>query len=629
VDFFAAQAAARRRTWILVVWFALAWLGTVALVSVGLGLALESGLLGPAPGVAFAPPFLAGVAALVTLVTAAGSAWHGLRLSRDGGHAVARMVGGVEVDRSTTDPAERRLLNVVEEMAIASGMPVPAVFVLPGESGINAFAAGFTPDRAVVAVTRGAVDALTRDELQGVVAHEFSHLLNADARLNLRLIALVGGITVLALLGRIIARDLGGWGRGAPGRRRGAAGAWLVGLCLWLAGSVGAFFGRVIRAAVSREREFLADAAAVQFTRNPDGLAGALARIAAQGSAIESANGPEVSHLFFASGLRSSWLATHPPVEERIRRIAPHGVARPRPASAAGATAPGAGPPPPPVAAAAGVALLASAGRPGPRQVAYAADLLARLPPEVAAAARSPASARALACALLAGADPGGAEAGLGRVDDPVARAEAARLAAALAGASREDRMAILDLALPALDGLSRGDAAALVSELAAIAAADGRTTVFEWAVQRIVHRRVAPALGEPRRAAAGARAAGDVQVEALELLSVLAWIGARDEAGAQASLDAGTAALGVAGRWRPLPRDRVRAARLDAALARLDGASPALKARLLAACAACVLADGRVAPAEAEVLRAVAASLGVPLPPLAAGTATPAPAGR
>jgi uncharacterized tellurite resistance protein B-like protein len=223
-----------------------------------------------------------------------------------------------------------------------------------------------------------------------------------------------------------------------------------------------------------------------------------------------------------------------------------------------------------------------------------------------------------LARALLAAADPAARDLQLGALPDAAVRAETARLAATLGAASREDRMAILELALPALDALPPGEAAALVRDLAALAAADGRTGVFEWAVQRIVRRRLASSLGEARAPALRARRPEDVQVEALELLSVLAWLGARDEAAARAALDAGAAALGFSG-WRPLPRDGVRAARLDAALARLDEAAPPLKKRLLEACAACALADGRVVPAEAEIVRAVAASLGVPIPPLGA----------
>jgi Zn-dependent protease with chaperone function len=635
MDFFAAQDAARRRTSVLVLWFVLAWVATIAVVSVALALLSATGafgafgvsvVAGSPEGVgamlgAVSPAVLGAAAAAVSVVTLGGAGVHAARLASGGPESVARLLGGVPVDRATTVPDEQRLVNVVEEMAIASGLPVPALYVLDGEEAINAFAAGFTPDRAVVAVTRGALERLTRDELQGVIAHEFSHLLNGDARLNLQLVAAVGGIDALAAIGRFLLR---GSGRRRIGRvGRGESPAFLAGLCLWAVGSVGAFCARLARLAVSRQRELLADAAAVQFTRNPDGLASALAKIAAQGSAIDSPFAPEAAHLFFANGLASRWLSTHPPIAERIRRIAPQGVLRAARAAAAPGTAAPAGAMPfaPGPAGAAnpavdgGGSMAAHVGRLEPGQFAYAAGLLAALPAMVSAAARAPRGARAVTCALLADAEPAVREVQLAALG--AAQAAVAPLAAALAGTSREDRMAVLELALPALDALSREEAEALLRDLAALAAADGRSTVFEWAVQRIVRRRLAPVLGEARLAAPRAHGVEDVQVEVLEVLSVLAWLGARDEAGAQAALDAGTAALGVTGRWRPLPRDRVRATRLDAALARLDGATFAVKERLLRACAACALADGRVAAAEGEIVRAVAATLGCPMPPL------------
>ena len=307
LDFFDAQVRARRNTGLLVFLFVFAWLATIVLADVGLALALS------VDPVALLLP----VAGLVTLVVLSGSAFHAVRLAAGGGDAVARMLGGRAVDRQTTDPAERRLVNVVEEMAIASGLPVPRLYVLDGESGMNAFAAGFTPDRSVVAVTRGALDGLDRDELQGVVAHELSHVLNADTRLSTRLMAMVGGLTVLALLGRILLR-------GGDGRGKGRGMVVGAGLALLVAGSIGAFFGRLIRLAVSRQREFLADAAAVQFTRNPGGLSRALGKIGQQGSRLSTPEALEASHLFFAEGVGgflSSFLSTHPPLEERIRRI--------------------------------------------------------------------------------------------------------------------------------------------------------------------------------------------------------------------------------------------------------------------------------------------------------------------
>jgi Zn-dependent protease with chaperone function len=321
MDFFEAQEAARRRTSLLIGLFALAVLAIVAVIYAVLHLAVGPGA-GPVDLV-----LLVQVAFGVGLLIAVGAGVRTASLRR-GGPAVAELLGGRRVASDTSDPAERMLLNVVEEMAIASGTPVPAVYVLDAEDGINAFAAGYTTHDAAVAVTRGGLLSLTRDELQGVMAHEFSHILNGDMRLNIRLIGVLYGILLLAVVGRgIVYAGPRGGRRG--GRDGGAGWVVLLGLALLLVGYVGVFFGKLIKAAVSRQREYLADSAAVQFTRNPDGLAGALKKIGAQaqGSRIQDHHAEELSHLFFANGLRSTlfgFLATHPPLEERIRRLDPH-----------------------------------------------------------------------------------------------------------------------------------------------------------------------------------------------------------------------------------------------------------------------------------------------------------------
>ncbi|WP_152643352.1 M48 family metalloprotease, partial [Anaeromyxobacter sp. PSR-1] len=289
LDFFAAQRNARRRTTVLVIAFAVALAAVIAVVYLALAVALglgagTGGWAVDASGAVYGPPLLQpGLLALTALgvgaITGVGGAWHAVRLSSGGGAAVAELLGGTPVDRATQDPAERRLVNVTEEMALAAGMPVPRLYVLRGEGGINAFAAGYTPGHSVVAVTRGALERLTRDELQGVVAHELSHVLNADTRIDLRLMAAVGGLGFLTLLGRLLL-DVGSGPRRSRDRNRGAIA--LVGLGLLLAGAMGSLCGRLVRFAVARQREWLADASAVQFTRNPDGLAGALRKIAAE-----------------------------------------------------------------------------------------------------------------------------------------------------------------------------------------------------------------------------------------------------------------------------------------------------------------------------------------------------------
>jgi Zn-dependent protease with chaperone function len=319
MDFFEAQDSARTRTRTLVVLFVAA----VAAIIVTVYLLIHA-TVGPGPAGRLDPLLLAAVATGTILLVAGGSTARTMQL-RQGGGRVAELLGGRLVQSNTIDEHERRLVNVVEEMAIASGTPVPAIYVLDDERGINAFAAGYTFDDAAVAVTRGTLENLTRTELQGVIAHEFSHILNGDMRLNIRLIGLLYGILLLAIIGRGMLYA----GRGGRRGRSGGDGkVALIGIGLVAVGYIGVFFGRLIQAAVSRQREYLADAAAVQFTRAPEGIAGALKKIgeAAGGSRIENHHAAEASHLFFANGVSRGFtalMATHPPLTDRIRRIDP------------------------------------------------------------------------------------------------------------------------------------------------------------------------------------------------------------------------------------------------------------------------------------------------------------------
>ena len=278
------------------------------------------------------PGLLAAVALGTTVVIALGSLYKVSELA-SGGEVVAHMMGGRLVDPQTTDLAERRLLNVVEEMSLASGVPVPPVYVMDNEPSINAFAAGFRPTDAVVAVSRGCLQYLTREELQGVLGHEFSHVLNGDMRLNLRLIGLVYGILVLSIIGYFVMRSAG-WA-GSVARIPTIAAAtiappiFFIGLALYILGYLGVLLGNIIKAAISRQREFLADASSVQFTRNPSGLAGALKKIGglAEGSRINDPHAHEISHMFFGDAFAGSifnLFATHPPLEERIRLLDPN-----------------------------------------------------------------------------------------------------------------------------------------------------------------------------------------------------------------------------------------------------------------------------------------------------------------
>jgi Zn-dependent protease with chaperone function len=328
--FFENQAQARRNTKFLVLMYALAVGGVVLAVDLVLGgLYAWNADVGPeAMQLSLAARFGAvpravylwgaiGTAALILAV----SAWNIMQLG-SGGKAVAEMAGARRVASDTRDPLERRLVNVVEEMAIASGVRVPAVYVMDGERGINAFAAGYEVSDSIIAVTRGTLETLNRDELQGVIGHEFSHILHGDMRLNVRMIGVLAGIVFIGSIGEFLMRSQ----RGSRSDSKGGGAILLAGLALLLIGYIGLFFARLIKAAVSRQREFLADASSVQFTRNPDGIAGALDQIGAApaGSLVAGRHAEDLSHMFFGQGIAvrlSGLFATHPPLEERIARL--------------------------------------------------------------------------------------------------------------------------------------------------------------------------------------------------------------------------------------------------------------------------------------------------------------------
>lgn len=332
MDFFAHQERARRKTGWLVAYFVLAVLGIIVTIYgvfaavILYGESRGGSLAGPS---GFWNPELFSLVAVGTLVIIGLGSMYKIALLSRGGEAVATALGGRPVLPSTRALPEKILLNVVEEMALAAGTPVPPVYLLDHEAAINAFAAGTTPQNAVIGVTRGAIENLKRDELQGVIAHEFSHILNGDMRLNLRLMGILHGILVIALIGYFLMRT--GSRRvylSSSSGKKGGNPLPLIGLCLYIIGYIGVFFGHLIKSAVSRQREFLADSSAVQFTRYPDGIAGALKKIGGldSGSRLQAARAEEASHMYFGNGLSASFLnllATHPPLSERIRRIQP------------------------------------------------------------------------------------------------------------------------------------------------------------------------------------------------------------------------------------------------------------------------------------------------------------------
>ncbi len=337
-DFFERQENARRATRRLVIWFVLALAGTTAAIYLIVRTALNLAAYGSFTKECFPhwqsgenvfwDPLLLVVVAAGTLIFIGGaSLMKSIGLAASTGADVARSLGGREISPGTASLDERRLINVVQEMSLASGVPVPKIFILEAEKSINAFAAGTRSDRAAVAVSRGALDKLSRDELQAVVGHEFSHILNGDMRLNIRLCGWIFGLIAISVLGQVLFRvaAMSPRSRSRDNDKGSAALIFLfVGLALIVVGLVSQIFAQIIQAAISRHRERLADASATQFTRNPVALANALARIGgdAFGSRIESPHASEFAHLFFADGVNAIF-ATHPPLEERIRALNP------------------------------------------------------------------------------------------------------------------------------------------------------------------------------------------------------------------------------------------------------------------------------------------------------------------
>ena len=602
MDFFENQERAQRNTGRLVALFVLGLLATVASTHLLVAATVGGGRFGD-PGV------LALSLGSSLVIVALGAGVKFAQMSQ-GGRAVAEAVGGRQIDPGSADPDERRVLNVVEEMAIASGVRVPPVYVLE-DDGINAFAAGNSQQDSVVAVTRGCIRELTRDELQGVVAHEFSHIFHRDTVLNMRLVGFLGGICAISIVGRTLLR-FGGSVRDS--RDRNGGGVALLGLGLFLIGICGYFFGRIIQCAVSRQREFLADASAVQYTRNPDGIAGALEKIAAgAGSRLAAPAAAEFSHFYFAQGVASIF-ADHPPLAERIARI------RGMYAVAVGVEATRRGAAPAGAAAAATADVVSAAslrsargamGAVTPREMDLARGSIASIPAALLDAARSPFGARAVVCRMILSDVPAERTAQLRLLADADPKLAEATDALSRLAVRPADRVALLDLSAAALTLLSPAQYADFRTLLGRLIATDGQVDRLEWTVRVLLRAAV------EGRGATADRGRSPTPEDAAMVVSVLAWAGAEDGASAaQAWAAARRVDADLPG--MPLPAERCTLDALDASLRALAGAAPMRKRSLVDACVACVAADGRTTVEEAELLRAICASVGAPMPPVA-----------
>jgi Zn-dependent protease with chaperone function len=637
MNFFDYQEAARRQTRWLIFYYGLAVVLIILALYAVTTYLFHYSEAATETGVDWAmlwDPALLGIVALATGgLIFFGSLFKIVSLS-SGGEAVAQMLGGRPIAPDTTQFQEKRLLNVVEEMAIASGTPVPRVFVLDNETGINAFAAGFSTKDAVVGVTRGTLETLNREELQGVIAHEFSHILNGDMRLNIRLIGVLNGILVIALTGYWILRILGrSSSTGSSRNKKGnpLAVVLLLGLAMLIIGYIGVFFARLIKSAVSRQREFLADASAVQFTRNPGGLGNALKKIGAlvTGSRIQSPEAEAASHLFFANGLSASFLgllATHPPLEHRISRLDPEFtgvITAPPPAPGTdeptSSLAPQANPAPLVEEPVSSAMLVTQAGTLPATALTHAAQVVNGLPESLQAAARTPHQAQAILFGLVLDRNPDMRAQQLADLADRTQEdlhRQTLTLLPLLDELPREARPVLASLATATLKQLDPALYPAFRETVMHLVASDSTVSLFEYMILRMMLHNLDPQFkmgSRPRPRYTLMRA---VQQEAGTVLSALAWFGTVDPAGAAQSFAAGREKLGLQD-LSLLPPEQASLQDMDKALDRLAETTPPVKEKLVAAFAATVSHDGVITPDEVEALRAAADALDCPLPRL------------
>jgi Zn-dependent protease with chaperone function len=639
MNFFEHQDMARRNTTYLIGMFGFAIAAMIfAFYFVALILFGDSG----GSGSLWRPDIMLLVTAAVLVTIGFGSFTKMVQL-QGGGSAVANSLGGRLLNIQTDNADELRLLNVVAEMALAAGTPIPAVYLLEHESGINAFAAGHSPDDAVIGVTRGCLEQLSRDELQGVIGHEFSHILNGDMSLNLKLIGVLQGLLLIYIMGRSLLRGSAWSGSSRDNKGRGSMLA--LGLAMVVIGGIGLLCGRLIKSAVSRQREFLADASAVQFTRNIDGIAGALRRIGGltSGSRVASPHAEEASHMFFGEALPGlaflgSAFATHPPLKERIRRLqgvnvddianlptatatppAPAEMVMGFQAAAIANTTPTSAPATPPRSPSPDQ-FLAAVGTLDASHLAQAQDFLKELPREIVTAIRQVTSATYLIYAILLDKDEAMRSqqlALLGSAASPETATQVAQLWEQLSSINSGEYLSLLDLAVPSLRTLSQEQCSQFFKHINALIRADGQLSISEYVLQLILQKRLRPYFQQVKEPPKAITTIDPVWNDALVVLSLLARLGHKAPDDATYAFKSGLYRLPGAKKRElpPLPPE-VRLQDLGPSLKRIELAIPKLKQSIVDACAHTVLMDNDVTPREAELLRAIVITLDCPIPP-------------
>ncbi|MCF9125590.1 M48 family metallopeptidase [Vibrio parahaemolyticus] len=613
MDFFHHQDTARQRTGLLVMLFTLAVLAITGLVSV-----ISIGIYFYFTGEPFTTQSIISYCLLsfvgVLTVVSISSFIRLSELNANGGRGVAESIGGKLISTDTSNAKHRQLLNVVEEMSIASGIPVPPVYMMAEEHGINAFAAGMSIDDAVIGVTQGALDAFSRDELQGVIAHEFSHILNGDMRLNTRLIGALFGITCIAHFGHLILDNSNSTrhvSRSSSDSNKGFAVIILIAIVCLVLGWLGTLFGNMIKAAISRQREFLADASAVQFTRNDQGIAGALKKIGSnvQGSTLNTKASDEMSHMMFGQSKLSGFsglFATHPPLDERIRRIEPNWDGSYAQHSHAQNTAFGneqvSG------FAVGGGSPASQSASPSEQLSETGQQLISQLPPELVDIAREPYSARFIAFALI--------------FDGSDIQREMIKSYVPLASQSTllpwldydlplHLRFPLLELALPALKSLSEAQKISLCKVLRELSETDNQYSLAEWCVINLLEKQLLASFGFIKQH----KTLKQLEESVFWLLRELAWVSHSQADKAQRAYHCALAHLGF-------PEVKLEPANSNwhlsrAALELLLQLKPKDRRMFVKACRLAIESDGEITVAEGELYRVIACFLEVPEPPL------------
>ncbi|MDR2117537.1 MAG: M48 family metallopeptidase [Planctomycetaceae bacterium] len=625
MDFFQHQEQARKRTTLLLFLYILAVLLLIVAVYILVAFCVVQGGGNP-----FDPVILFWSVGGVLLLVLGGSCYKISELSSGGGRAIAEMLGGRPISPATYKPAERRLYNVVEEMALAAGVPIPSIYIMDNEPGINAFAAGFSPQEAVIGVNRGTVDLLTRDELQGVIAHEFSHILNGDMRMNLRLIGILFGLQILAIVGYYAMR-IGAVSGNNRNNKNGGGGAiiMLIGLGVMILGYVGMFFSAIIKAAISRQREFLADASAVQFTRNPDGIAGALKKIGCPniGSAVSNEHAAEASHLFFGNVCSMFSLgnifATHPDLTTRIRRIdssfdgrfpqriepinfidetksldSKNNFAK-SPAKSDGLNN-----------------FTENIGNINLEKILVAETLLQSIPGNIAEAAGDPLTAKAAFYAILLDADETIRQRQietLSILETPFIVQQTHRIFQYLRGFAGNTKIPLAQRVMSTLRQLTLTQYKHFSDIVDKLIAADQKMSLFEYTLKAILLRDLDIYFGIAKPISVRYSAIHSVSQQVVMVLSFLAYSGHDDVNVTKASFETAARELGLTEVMQSYTDCTVLG--FDQSLRVLAQTSPMLKKRIFMSFITCIRYDKKITVKEGELIQAIAAMLAIPMP--------------